>query len=335
MNRRTLLKALAAGLAVSAVAGGGVVAWRRGRGARESDVITGRWDKVGHGQWLLPSLDRARLVVPDRPHSKAEAMGAPGTVAFSRRRTCLVSSNADRIRGTRPLEPKPPGGRRWLALGDSVTFGWGVEDHESWPAQLEVLLRSQGHSVEILNYGVPAQRIDAMAEFLVNVAPELQLDGVLLAERPEGSVEAYVQQVRRGMSGLGSMPLMLMLPPISRFDPYGRTAWEREGQQLRRGLGAEVPVVDLTRQLWEAQRGLGADLEIEGQSLRMVDAQGRLIVQGSLPPFDLPPEIYAAFEADHSLKEGLFLDEGHPDAQGFAVLAEQLVPELQRSRWLS
>ena len=320
---------------MSAVAGGGAVAWQRRRRARQSDVITGEWDQVPRGRWLLPDLDEARLVVPDRPHSLAEAMANPGQVPFSRRRACLVSSNADRIRGERPLSPKASGLRRWLALGDSVTFGWGVEDTESWPAQLEAQLASQGHAVEILNYGVPAQRIDAMAQFLESVAPRLELDGVLLAERPETGVQGYLRELTRGMKPLGDTPLMLMLPPISRFDPHGRSAWEREGAELRRGLGARAPVVDLTRELWAAQEGKGVDLQIEGQILHMVDAQGRLIVEASLPQDDLPREIYEAFEDDHSLREGLFLDEGHPDAAGFGVLCELLAPRIEEAGWLS
>lgn len=53
-----------------------------------------------------------------------------------------------------------PGRRRVVALGDSSTFGWGVEDGEAYPAQLEHRLASKegagpGEGWEVLNLGVP------------------------------------------------------------------------------------------------------------------------------------------------------------------------------------
>ena len=56
-----------------------------------------------------------------------------------------------------------PGTRRVVALGDSSTFGWGVEDGEAYPAQLGRALARQGGdragdragAWEVLNLGVP------------------------------------------------------------------------------------------------------------------------------------------------------------------------------------
>jgi lysophospholipase L1-like esterase len=39
---------------------------------------------------------------------------------------------------------------KWLVLGCSTTFGWGVEDTETWPAQLSQLI-----NIPIINGGVP------------------------------------------------------------------------------------------------------------------------------------------------------------------------------------
>ena len=333
MNRRTLLKALAAGIGISAIAGGGGYAWWREHNSPQSDRILEGWGEAGRGKWLIPNLRNAKLVVPDRPHSKDEAMQAQVKGMIGRTRSCRVNSNAHRQRGSRPFEAKQPGTKRWLAIGDSVTFGWGVEDEESWPAQLEAQLREQGHAVELINYGVPAQRIDAMADFLRNVAPGLDLDAVLLAERPEGNVRNYAKVLRGGMQGVPGMPLMLVLPPISRFDPFGRNNWEREVRELRAEL-PDVPVFDATAQLWEAQRGRGgADMEVVANTLRLL-VDGQVLVEATRPQFDLPASFYAAFEDDPQLKEPLFFDEGHPDAEGFGVLVQHLIPELERQRWL-
>jgi lysophospholipase L1-like esterase len=55
--------------------------------------------------------------------------------------------------------PELPGTERYrvLAVGDSCTFGFGVDDDKSWPAQLQTLLnaeRTEGF-VRVINAGVP------------------------------------------------------------------------------------------------------------------------------------------------------------------------------------
>jgi acyl-CoA thioesterase-1 len=41
-----------------------------------------------------------------------------------------------------------------LVLGDSLTAGYGLEQDESFPVQLEARLRSAGHDVNVINAGV-------------------------------------------------------------------------------------------------------------------------------------------------------------------------------------
>jgi lysophospholipase L1-like esterase len=68
-----------------------------------------------------------------------------------------VTLNARGLRG--PLLPraKPPGALRVIAVGNSSTFGWGVSDAETYPAQLETLLAAAfpGRRVEVMNAGIP------------------------------------------------------------------------------------------------------------------------------------------------------------------------------------
>ena len=42
---------------------------------------------------------------------------------------------------------------RILAVGDSTTFGHGVEDRETWPSQLQTMLRNKGYAVDVINAG--------------------------------------------------------------------------------------------------------------------------------------------------------------------------------------
>jgi lysophospholipase L1-like esterase len=61
-------------------------------------------------------------------------------------------------RGREISENKSSGIFRIAALGGSTTFGWGIEsDSETWPAQLETILRRKvGKSrIEVINFGQP------------------------------------------------------------------------------------------------------------------------------------------------------------------------------------
>jgi len=60
--------------------------------------------------------------------------------------------NAQGFRSARLYPPVPPKGTiRYLALGDSFTFGHGVREEEAWPAVLERLLTRDGATVEVVN----------------------------------------------------------------------------------------------------------------------------------------------------------------------------------------
>lgn len=43
---------------------------------------------------------------------------------------------------------------RILALGDSLTAGFGLDEKDSFPSQLEAALKAKGYDVEVLNAGV-------------------------------------------------------------------------------------------------------------------------------------------------------------------------------------
>jgi lysophospholipase L1-like esterase len=53
-----------------------------------------------------------------------------------------------------PVPPLPPGGRRILFLGGSITLGWGVPEAQTMTARLEQMFQAQGKPVQVLNAGV-------------------------------------------------------------------------------------------------------------------------------------------------------------------------------------
>jgi len=68
-----------------------------------------------------------------------------------------VTTNSQGLRATRELDPHEGRAVRVLCLGDSFTFGVGVNDNETYPAQLEAILKAKypGRSIEVLNAGMP------------------------------------------------------------------------------------------------------------------------------------------------------------------------------------
>jgi lysophospholipase L1-like esterase len=65
-----------------------------------------------------------------------------------------VRTNSHGLRSPeRPIE-RQPGVRRVLVLGDSLTFGWGVEEDATYPRVVERLLNESGRPAEVINAGV-------------------------------------------------------------------------------------------------------------------------------------------------------------------------------------
>lgn len=277
-------------------------------------------------QVLLPDLRDAVVVVPDRPHAPEEVQAPDRAQRIRRTRSFKVNTNHLGLRGPELQDPAPP--YRILAVGDSITFGWGVADDLSWPAQLADAL-----GVEVVNAGVPAQRPDAITAWTLANAPSLDVDLVIYCRRPDGRepdppahLAAAVQRLREG---LGGTPVVLVLPPISTFDPYGVSHGDEEVARLRAAL-PDLPLLDLTPTFRAALPAPGVTLEIAGDRQRVIQQPGgRIALDVAAPQQGLAPEILDWFEEHRSLQEPYFFDGGHPDAQGFRLFARTLATWLR------
>ncbi|HUT25191.1 MAG TPA: SGNH/GDSL hydrolase family protein [Sumerlaeia bacterium] len=78
----------------------------------------------------------------NRPHLRKKAFQSEAGLLPYR-----ITTDSQGYRGASPVaNPKPPGTRRVVIVGDSFVFGVGVEDEETLPAQLESLLNAAAAS---------------------------------------------------------------------------------------------------------------------------------------------------------------------------------------------
>lgn len=105
----------------------------------------------------------------------------------------LVKTNSVGIRDSEYATVSTPGVYRILALGDSQTFGNGLELADTWPKQLEANLNQVGNSkaVEALNAGLPASDTWQHEIILKRLLPIYQPDAVVLAFYVNDVVERF------------------------------------------------------------------------------------------------------------------------------------------------
>jgi lysophospholipase L1-like esterase len=90
-----------------------------------------------------------------------------------------VATNSHGLRGRPCAVDKPPGTFRVAGLGDSVMFGWGVDQEATYMSRLEERLSRPRHRVEALNFAVPgynsAQEAAVLTRKVLPFAPDLLL----------------------------------------------------------------------------------------------------------------------------------------------------------------
>lgn len=312
-------------VAAAAIGVGVWVHLERQRTRVASDTITRRAEELAPGaQQLIPGLQDAYMVAIDRPHDPRD-LAQDGPKSFKRRREFKVTTNRWGTRGADFVVPAP--GFRVLAVGDSVTFGWGVQDNETWPVKLSSLL-----GLEVINCGWPSAGADHLFRWIRQHARRLDADLVIYAQRPQphgGNLRHWAQQLRLVARAIKPTRLAVVLAPVSTFDPVGIRRWQQEYDFARRNLGG-LPLLELTPAFREALPlpGVRAELGPKVQRLvRMPD--NTVLLEAPTPGQDrLARKITDAFEADPKMHEPLFFDGGHTDAAGCALFAREV------ARWL-
>ncbi|MBI1859507.1 MAG: SGNH/GDSL hydrolase family protein [Deltaproteobacteria bacterium] len=90
------------------------------------------------------------------------------------------SSDSDRFRRI-PGAAKNEKGAAIVFLGDSVPFGYGLDDGESVPAQFWSLIKSRGDSRKVINAAIPSYSLlQAVTRLAVEIIPRVAIDTVIL-----------------------------------------------------------------------------------------------------------------------------------------------------------
>ncbi len=211
-----------------------------------AEVAVRRWLPAAHHHKMYVKSADPVLGVDLRPNSRFTFEGAfveiPGTA---------VATSSQGLRDQEHPIPKPAGQKRAICLGDSTTFGWGVEEADSWCSQLEALL---GAGWVTVNLGVPGancvQEVQRLAVQGLAYEPDL-----VVVHHEEGDAE----------------------PPLS-SEEVGTLAYHLVGRVAlaRMILGIVVRGEAQTDIEWEVgDEGIVGEDGYDGDAL-MVEAFGRL-----------------------------------------------------------
>ena len=110
--------------------------------------------------------------------------------------------------GMRRIEPFPPkSDRRFriMIVGDSLTYGYGVREEETYPRQIEAALKTN-FNVEVLNLGVNGKQSKEILEVIRKYTPTLQPDLIIYGVCLNDFLPAHVADYQNNMAYRFPMP---------------------------------------------------------------------------------------------------------------------------------
>lgn len=210
--------------------------------------------------------------------------------------TWTIVTDAAGRRGP-PVGPRDPSHYRVLCIGDSITFGFNVDQPDAFPRQLEALLTARwpGRTFEVINAGVPGWSWAQGVRYLVTEGLALAPDVVVMAH---GTNDQFYPVTTTDLEHLGPMPGTLgrALAPLVGFvqrtstarlfadHAPEKTAEPSPGCREQTGTPGgcrrvSLPQIgQLVREARQATRAAGADLVVLN-----VDFMGTRAVQGVRP----------------------------------------------------
>lgn len=297
-------------------------------------------------------LEDALVVIPGRPHRfPFDAESQAYRDRITRRVSYRCSTDSRGFRGPEVADAPAPGVTRIVCLGDSITFGHGVDDDETYPAVLQELLRAHG-SYEVINAAdIGAESKDALSvlrDEVLPLAPHL----VTVCVGVNDATNHYLDSFQRDTFGHGGfdreigrklrtqldatvdlaaasgLDLVLVVPPITSFFPLpeGPTISETVREVAR---ARSVPLVDLQQHFARVEADRGLVLESGETVQRLVGRRtdrDKVLLEVELAPDRtrfIDDLIYDHLDASGA-SQALSIDESHPNADGQRLAAELL-----------
>jgi len=100
-----------------------------------------------------------------------------------------------------PVGAKKPGTFRILCIGDSFTYGWGVDIDQTWVKGTEKRLRDKGYDVEIINGGKPGTGPPDFAALAEKAVPVLVPDLLIITILQDDDFAGAGEGVKEPQSG--------------------------------------------------------------------------------------------------------------------------------------
>ena len=281
----------------------------------------------------------------------------------------FVTTNSLGFRGSEVALPKPAGRLRIVAIGDSLTFGWGVNDNETFCSRLAGLIsaRFPGQDVDIVNLAVGGYDTRQEVGLLRRHVSRLQPDVVLVGFYSNDVPEAFDDKGAAANSGQPARVMHLNPAPASWLDAQIRKSralylsgrvvkrvsqrgeWGRSGFSMELDLLSGRDSAELNT-AWErvgAQFGeLRSMAMASGFSVGIVTLPPREQVQGAYPNAQYQNRVRAiaermgffvidplpALSASGVAAAALYVpyDRNHPSAEGHRVIAQAVFGDLER-----
>ncbi len=281
----------------------------------------------------------------------------------------FVTTNSLGFRGNEVALPKPAGRLRIVAIGDSLTFGWGVNDDETFCSRLERLISSRfsGQDFDLVNLAVGGYDTRQEVGLLRRHVSRLQPDVVLVGFYSNDVPEMYDDKGATTDNGEPARVFHLNPAPTSWLDAHIRKSralylsgrvvkrvsqrgeWGRSGFSMELDLLSGRDSVPLNK-AWER---VAAQLnELRSMAAANAFAVGIVMlppreqVQGAYPSAHYQDRLRAiaerlgffvidplpALSASGITPETLYIpyDRNHPSAAGHRVIAQAVFENLQR-----
>lgn len=266
-------------------------------------------------------------------------------------------------RGFRGPERTPTfhdGELRIACIGDSCTFGKGVNEADTWPRQLEAALVADGRDAKVFNLGIngaaAATYRTLLDEHADALRPNVVVIGYNINDFPN-TIEAVDKKVYQDRS-------LRRLVPRGVRDALGRLALYRKARAIyydskkesdwaaAEALASDAARTPIDSRVWANERGhltaiketaerLGAQtlvflfpyesqVYLDSYDATPIEQLGQICAELEMPFFDLAEEFRAvARETDPPARLFLAGDRYHPTSSGYAIVASRVRAALE------